>query len=65
MRTAGLSLSGYGKMKQKLKTGDEFDVICARKWYCYLKRAGATSRIKRRLRRRMRHEKDWMKHEEG
>jgi len=43
-------------MKQKLKTGDEFDVVCSRGWYTYLKRAGVASKIKRRLRRRLRHE---------
>jgi len=43
-------------MKQKLKTGDEYDCICNRKWYCYLTRAGVTSRIKRGLRRRARRE---------
>ena len=42
--------------RQKLKMGDEFDVICARKWYCYLKRAGVTANIKKRMRRRVRRE---------
>ena len=43
-------------MKQKLKTGDEYDCICARKMYKYLDRAGVASRIKRGLRRRLRRE---------
>jgi hypothetical protein len=41
-------------VKQKLKTGDEVDCICARRMYCYLQHAGVTSRIKRGLRRRAR-----------
>lgn len=47
-------------MKQKLISGDEVDVVgCNGKWrrfYCYLQRAGVTSRIKTDLRRRLRHE---------
>jgi hypothetical protein len=43
--------------RQKLKSGDEFDVLYARKWYCYLKRAGIASKIKRQMRRRRRHDK--------
>jgi hypothetical protein len=39
-----------------LKRADEYDTICARKWYCYLQKAGATSSIKRRIRRRERHQ---------
>mgnify|MGYP000109054094 CR=1 FL=1 len=41
-------------MKQKLKTGDEVDCICARHMYKFLEHAGVASRIKRGLRRRMR-----------
>jgi len=44
-------------MKQKLKTGDEVDLIFAKKYYCYLKRAGVSSAIKLRMRRRRRREK--------
>ena len=60
-----LSITSVLMMKQKLKSADEFDALYARDWYCYLKRAGATSRIKKRLRRRLRHNKEWMKYEEG
>ena len=42
--------------RQKLKTGDEVDVLFARKWYCYLKRAGVSSRIKKAMRKRRRAE---------
>ena len=43
-------------MKQKLISAAEYDVIMARKHYCYLQRAGVTSGIKRQMRRRARHE---------
>lgn len=43
-------------MKQKLKCGDEWDVIYARKIYCYLRRAGAANEVKTRMRRRARHD---------
>lgn len=47
-------------MKQKLRSGDEYDVVCSRghwrRHYCYLQRPGATNEIKTRLRRRARHE---------
>jgi hypothetical protein len=43
-------------MKQKLISGAEYDVIMARKHYCYLQRAGVTSGIKRQMRRRGRRE---------
>ena len=43
-------------MKQKLINGAEYDVIMARRYYCYLQRAGVTSGIKRQIRRRARHE---------
>ncbi len=43
-------------MKQKLKTGDEWDCVTARKWFCYLQKPGVSSRIKRRMRRRIRQE---------
>lgn len=42
--------------KRKAVSAEEHDVVYARKWYCYLKRAGATSEIKRRMRRRERRE---------
>lgn len=44
-------------MKQKLINGAEYDVIMARRYYCYLQRAGVTSGIKRQMRRRARHER--------
>lgn len=40
--------------RPKLKSADEYDTVCARKWYCYLQKAGVTSKIKRRIRRRER-----------
>lgn len=40
--------------RAKLKRADEYDTVCARHWYCYLQKAGATSAIKRRIRRRER-----------
>ncbi len=43
-------------MKQKLKTGEEFDVVYAKDMYCYLERAGVSARIKRGMRRRARRE---------
>ena len=43
-------------MKQKLKTGAEFDLIFGRKAYCYLTKGGVTASIKRQLRRRCRRE---------
>ncbi|GAA2701498.1 hypothetical protein ACFY2R_00180 [Micromonospora olivasterospora] len=36
-------------MKQKLKTGDEYDAVLDRRTYKYLRRAGVASRIKRGL----------------
>ena len=45
-------------MKQKLKTGDEWDVVSrwARRYLCYLQRAGTKNKIKTRLNRRSRHD---------
>jgi hypothetical protein len=43
-------------MKQRLKNGDEWDAVYARRMYCYLQHAGVASRIKRWMRRRIRHE---------
>ncbi len=41
--------------RQKLKTGDEVDVVYYRKMYCYLKNYLAAVRmVKRKLRRRRR-----------
>lgn len=42
----------------KLIDGDEYDAICAKKWYCYLQKAGRSAGIKRRIRRRDRHNWD-------
>ena len=39
----------------KLIDGDEFDVMCAKGWYKYLTKAGVSAGIKRRIRRRDRH----------
>lgn len=39
----------------KLIDGDEYDAICAKKIYKYLGRAGVSSAIKRKIRRRERH----------
>lgn len=41
-------------VKRKAITADEQDVVGARRFYCYLQRAGVTSEIKRRMRRRER-----------
>jgi hypothetical protein len=44
-------------MKRKAVTAEEYDVIGGgRRHYCYLQRAGVASAIKRRMRRRERHE---------
>ena len=41
--------------KQKLKGGDEFDVVGGwRRWYCYLQRAGAVKAIKKKMNKRSR-----------
>lgn len=49
-----------------LKRADEYDTISfMRKYLCYLQRAGATSSIKRRIRRRERHDKAWKIHGEN
>lgn len=44
-----------GMGRQLIVTAEEYDVVYARQWYCYLQRAGATSKIKRGIRRRGRH----------
>ena len=43
-------------MKQKLKESDEYDLLYAKDLYGYLDRAGVSASIKRRMRRRARHE---------
>lgn len=44
-------------MKRKAVSGDEQDVVSSwRRYYRYLQRPGATSRIKRQMRRRERHD---------
>ena len=41
--------------KQKLKGGDEYDVVGSwRKLYCYLQRAGAAKSIKKKMNKRAR-----------
>jgi len=43
-----------------LKRADEYDATSVwRKYLCYLQRAGVTNAIKRRIRRRERHDKTW------
>lgn len=42
--------------KRRTISGDEVDVVYGRHRYHYLKRPGAASEIKRRMRRRERHE---------
>jgi hypothetical protein len=44
--------------RQVLKNGDEYDVVCARKWYCWTQRAGACRRVKQRLNKRHRRERN-------
>ena len=53
-------------MKRPIKNADEEDAFTAwRHLYCYLGRAGVRSRIKRRYRRRERHEaKDQIRKED-
>lgn len=41
--------------RQKVKTGDEYDLLGSRR-YCYLQRPGVTHLLKRRLSRRFRRE---------
>lgn len=41
-------------IKAVAKSGAEYDVLYGRRIYCYLTRAGATSSIKRQMRRRLR-----------
>lgn len=41
-----------GMGRQPITTAAEYDVVYARQWYCYLQHAGATSKIKRGIRRR-------------
>jgi hypothetical protein len=41
-------------VKQRLKTGAEYDLVFGKKFYCYLKRG--SSSIKKQLRKRLRRE---------
>lgn len=43
-----------GMGRRLIVTAAEYDVVYARQWYCYLQHAGATSKIKRGIRRRSR-----------
>jgi hypothetical protein len=43
-------------MKRRCINADEYDLLYGRRHYCYLQRAGATSWIKRKMRRRERRE---------
>jgi hypothetical protein len=50
-------LNGEGMGRRVMRTADEQDVHTGwRKWYLWTQRAGATSAVKRRTRRRERHE---------
>jgi hypothetical protein len=40
--------------KSKLKGGAEYDLLYARKWYCYLARAGVAHKLKKIINRRER-----------
>jgi len=40
--------------RQTLKSGDEYDVVCARHWYKYLKRSSIRMFVKRALNKRER-----------
>lgn len=43
--------------KRKTVKADEWDVVTGwRRWLCYMQRAGVTAGIKRRMRRRERHD---------
>lgn len=44
--------------RSRLVTADDFDVVYGRDIYCYLQRAGAADRAKRRIRRRDRRRAD-------
>lgn len=41
--------------KEKLLTGDEYDLVFAKKWHCYLNMHGESHKIKTRMSRRNRH----------
>lgn len=43
-----------GMKRPKLRSAAEYDTVCDRGSYSYLQQAGATSNIKRRIRRRER-----------
>ena len=44
-------------MKRRAVKADEYDVVTGwRRYLCYMKRAGVVSAIKRRMRRRERHD---------
>ena len=38
----------------RMTTGDEYDVFCGRKFYCYTDRAGVCKSVKRKYNRRLR-----------
>lgn len=53
--------------RRQAKQSDEYDVVTDwRRFLCYMKRAGVVSKIKRRMRRRERHDarreirRDWL-----
>lgn len=50
--------SGSNRERRRSKTGDEQDVHNARRGYVWTQRTGATSKVKRRTRRRERREAD-------
>jgi len=41
--------------KEKLKTGDEYDLVFAKHYYCYLALHGTSRKIKKIMNRRNRH----------
>lgn len=48
-----MRMAGKGR-RQVLKGGEEYDLVFAKKWFCYLARSGAAKAIKRQLNRRAR-----------
>jgi hypothetical protein len=53
-------ISGGSMPKETAKNDEEDDVTTAQKGlYVYTQRAGVSSKIKRGIRRRQRHNKDW------
>lgn len=49
--TSGTAMMGHRTPKH---TAAEYDLLFARRWYCYLQQPGAAAKIKRGMRRRER-----------